>query len=79
MGTECTIIVPIWKRKGDVHDPGKYSPGHHSHTTQPSTETVRRVEGNFGEEQQGLRMGRGTSSDDNSPETDDREGTGGTW
>ena len=27
------LIVPIWKRKGDGHDPGKY-------TTQPSTETV---------------------------------------
>ena len=33
-----SLIVPIWKRKEDVHDPGKYSPGHH--TTQPSTETV---------------------------------------
>ena len=31
------LIVPIWKRKGDVHDPGKYN-GHH--TAQSSTETV---------------------------------------
>ena len=31
------VIVPIWKRKGDVHDPRKVQ-GYH--TTQPSTETV---------------------------------------
>ena len=33
------MVVPIWKRKGDVHDPGI-------------------VEGDFGEEQQGIRKGR---------------------
>ena len=27
------LIMPIWKRKGDVHEPGH-------HTTQPSTGTV---------------------------------------
>ena len=24
------LIVPIWKRKGDVHDPGKYRASHYS-------------------------------------------------
>ena len=33
------LIVPIWKRKVDVHDQGKYR----GITTQPTTETV--VEG----------------------------------
>ena len=30
--TECRmgLIVPIWKRKGDVHDPGKYRASHYS-------------------------------------------------
>ena len=65
------LIVPIWKRKGDVHDPGKCRG---PHTTQSSTETVRervldarirrRVEGDFGEEQQGFRKGRGRSADE---------------
>ena len=32
------LIVPIWKRKGDVHDPARKVQGHH--TTQSSTETV---------------------------------------
>ena len=29
---ECRmgLIVPIWKRKGDVHDPGKYRASHYS-------------------------------------------------
>ena len=32
------VIVPIWKRRGDVHDPGKYRRQGH-HTTEPGTET----------------------------------------
>ena len=52
------------------------STGHH--TTQSSIETVgegfdarirRRVKGDFGEEQQGFRKGRGTSDGDVRPET----------
>ena len=31
------LIVPTWKGKGEVHDPGKVQ---EHHTTQPSTETV---------------------------------------
>ena len=30
------LIVPVWKSKGGVHDPGKYR----GITTQPSTGTV---------------------------------------
>ena len=61
------LIVPMWKRKGDVHDPGKYRG-----ITLLSqvltllgrgldTRTRRRVEGDFREEQQGFRKGRGTT------------------
>ena len=59
------LIVPIWKRKkGDVHDPEKYR----GITLLSQVLTLldrvldarirRRIEGDFGEEQQGFRKGR---------------------
>ena len=77
------LIVPIWKRKGDVHDPGKYR-GITLLSQVGSTETIgeglgarimRRVEvRDFDEEQQGFRKGRGTAAG-----TDGREELGGTY
>ena len=61
------LIVPIWKRKGDVHDPGKYRGIILLSQVLKLLERVldarirRRVEGDFGEEQQGFRKGRGTA------------------
>ena len=61
------LIVPIWKRKGDVHDPGKYRGITLLSQVLKLLERVlearirRRVEGDFGEEQQGFRNGRGTA------------------
>ena len=61
------LIVPIWKRKGDVHDPGKYRGITLLSQVLKLLERIldarirRRVEGDFGEEQQGFRKGRGTS------------------
>ena len=62
------LIVPIWKRKGDdVHDPGKYRCITLLSQVLKLLERVldarirRRVEGDFGEEQQGFRKGRGTA------------------
>ena len=61
------LIVPIWKRKGDVHDPGKYKGITLLSQVLKLLERVldarirRRVEGDFGEEQQGFRKGRGTA------------------
>ena len=61
------IVVPIWKRKGDVHDPGKYRGITLLSQVLKLLEMVldarirRRVEGGFGEEQQGFRKGRGTA------------------
>ena len=61
------LIVPIWKRKGDVHDPGKYRGITLRSQVLKLLERVldarirRRVEGDFGEEQQGFRKGRGTA------------------
>ena len=57
------LIVPIWKRKGDVHDQGKYRGI--TLLSQAAGEGLdarirRRVEGDFWEEQQGFRKGRGT-------------------
>ena len=62
------LIVPIWKRKRDVHDPGKYSCITLLSQVLELLERVlgarirRRVEGDFGEEQQGFRKGRGTAN-----------------
>ena len=61
------LIVPIWKMKGDVHDPGKYRGiTLLSQVLQQLERGLyamirRRVEGDFGEEQQGFRKGRGTA------------------
>ena len=58
------LIVPIWKRKGDVHDPGKYRGiTLLSHVLELRERVLdarirRRVECDFGEEQQGFRKGR---------------------
>ena len=61
------LIVPIWKRKGDVHDPGKYRGITLLSQVLTLLERVldarirRTVKGDFGEEQQGIRKGRGTA------------------
>ena len=61
------LIVPIWKRKGDAHDPGKYRGITLLSQVLKLFERVlearirRRVEGDFGEEQQGFRKGKGIS------------------
>ena len=61
------LIVPIWKRKGDVHDPGKYRGITLLSQVRKLLERVldarirRRVECDVGEEQQGFRKGRGTA------------------
>ena len=61
------LIVPIWKRKGDVHDPGKYR-GIALLSQVPKLlervldATIRIiVESDFVEEQQWFRKGRGTA------------------
>ena len=61
------LIVPIWKMKGDVHDPGKYRGIRLLRQVLKLLERVidarirRRIEGDFGEEQQWFREGRGTA------------------
>ena len=61
------LIVPMWKRKGDVHDPGKYRGITLLSQVLKLLEMVldarvtRRVEGDFGEEQQGFGKRRGTA------------------
>ena len=61
------LIVPIWKRKGDVHDPGKYRGSKILSQVLKLLERVldarigRRIECDFGEEQQGFVKGRGTA------------------
>ena len=61
------LIVPIWKRKWDVHDPGRYRGIILLSQVLKLLERVldarirRRVEGDFGEEHQGFRKGRGTA------------------
>ena len=65
--TERVEDGPIWKRKGDVHDPGKYRGITLLSQVLKLLERVldarirRRVEGDFGEEQQRFRKGRGTA------------------
>ena len=59
-----SLIVPIWKMKGDVHDPGKYRGITLLSQVLKLLERAfearsrRKVEGAFGEEQQGFRKGR---------------------
>ena len=61
------LIVPIWMRKGDVHDPGKYRGITLLNQVLRLLDRVldamirRIVEGDFGEEQQEFRKGRGTA------------------
>ena len=60
------LIVPMWKRKRDVHDPGKYRGITLSQVLKlmervSHARNSRRVEGDFGEEQQRFRKGRGTA------------------
>ena len=61
------LIVPIWKSKGDVHDPGKYRGIILLCHVLKLLERVldarirRRVEGELREEQKGSRKGRGTT------------------
>ena len=61
------LIVPIWKRKEDVHDPGKYRGITLLSQVLKLLERVLaarirgRVECDFGEEQQEFRKGRETA------------------
>ena len=61
------LIVPTLKRKGDEHDPGKYRGNTLLSQVLKLLERVldarirRTVEGDFGEEQQGFRKGRGSA------------------
>ena len=58
------LTVPKWRRKGDIHDPGKYRGITLLSQVLKLLERVldamigRRVEGDFWEEQQGFRKGR---------------------
>ena len=60
------MIVPTWKRKGDMHDTEKYMGITLLSQVMKLLERVlmirRRVEGDFEEEQQGSRNGRGTAN-----------------
>ena len=57
------LIVPIWKRKGGVHDPRKYRVITLLRQVLKLLDRVldarigRKVEGDFGDEQQGFRKG----------------------
>ena len=61
------LIIPIWKMKGDVHDPGKYRGITLLSQVQKLLERVldgrirKTIECEIGEEQQGFRKGRGTT------------------
>ena len=61
------LIVPIWKRQGDVHDPGKYrgitllSQVLKQLERDLDARIGRNVEGDFREEQQGFRKAEGTA------------------
>ena len=61
------LIIPIWKMKGDVHDPGKYRGIALLSQVLKLMERVlygrtrKNIECEIGEEQQGFRKGRGTT------------------
>ena len=61
------LIVPIWKRKGDVQDPGEYRGITLLSHIMKLLERIlggtirKKVEQELGEEQQGFRKGRGTT------------------
>ena len=61
------LIVPIWKKKGDVQDPGKYQGitllGHIMKLLERILDAriQKKVEQELGGEQQGFRKGRGTT------------------
>ena len=61
------LIVPVWKRKGDVHDPGKYRAITLLSCVLKMLERIldgrirRIVECEMEEEQEGFRRGRGTA------------------
>ena len=61
------LIVPIWKRQGDGHDPGKYrgitllSQVLKQLERDLDARIGRKVEGDFREEQQGFRKAEGTA------------------
>ena len=71
-------IVPIWKRKGDVHDPGKYRGITLFSQVLKLLERVldarirRRVEGDFGGRTARVDEGDRNSRRDVRPETDGR-------
>ena len=77
------LIVPIWKRTGDVHDPGKYRGiTLLSHVLKLLERVLdarirRRVEGDFGRTAR-VQEGERNRRRDVCPETDGREYTGGT-
>ena len=77
------LIVPIWKRTGDVHEPGKYRGITLLSQVLKLLERVldarirRRIEGDFGRTAR-VQEGERNSRRDVRPETDGREETGGT-
>ena len=78
------LIVPIWKRKWDVHDPGKYSGITLLSQVLNLLERVldarirRRVENDFGGRTARVQEGERNRRRDVCPDTYGREETGGT-
>ena len=76
------LTVPIWKRKGDVHDPGKYRGITLLIQVLKLLERVldarirRRVEGDFGGRTAKRQEGERNSRRDVRPAIDNREDTG---
>ena len=61
------LVIPIWKMKGDIHDPGKYrgitllSQFLNRLERVLDGRIMKKIESEIGEEQQGFRKGRGTT------------------